>query len=129
MKVAVPNRASKLRLLDALFQLEAAPLRDDDDAEKKARRNTANEAVVFANNLIFQVDKLKSILDDVSNIGGHGQQLLHTGRGHASIQRGSGFKSCQVVGFSFPLYPVSSASSIQVLRGGATLLNFVEKYA
>ena len=87
MKVAVPNRASKLRLLDALFQLEAAPLREDDDAEKKARRNTANEAVVFANNLIFQVDKLKSILDDVSNIGGHGQQLLHTDRGHASLQR------------------------------------------
>ena len=53
------------------------------------------------------------------------QQLLHSVRAHASVQRGCGFKSCQVQGFFSFLYPLSSVSMILVPQGGATLLIFL----
>ena len=45
----------------------------------------------------------------------------------SSKQRGRGFESCRVLCFFSFLYPLSSASLIQVPQGGETLIIFLQK--
>ena len=54
-----------------------------------------------------------SEVDDVINMGLPGQPLKHSGRAHALLQRGHGFKSCRVLGFF--LFSILSSKDASLL--------------